>query len=121
MDDECFYRKKIGRKIKLARTKSHFTQEKLAEQISLSTRYISQLERGISFGSAKTIVNICKALSINPNFLFEDLLKDEDSIPNSLIDDKFMETYIKLNDTNKKVVTAIVKELVKLQNEDTAS
>ena len=67
---EKLLRKNIGKKIKLARTNANFTQEQLAEKISLSTRYISQLERGIAFGSATTITNICKILNINPNFLF---------------------------------------------------
>ena len=62
-DNEKDLRKSIGKKIKLARSKTEYTQEKLAEKLHLSTRYISQLERGIAFGSAKTIVNLCKALS----------------------------------------------------------
>ena len=57
-------RKNIGKKIKIARTKAEFTQEQLAEKLSLSPRYISQLERGIAFGSATTITSICKALNI---------------------------------------------------------
>ena len=65
MNDESVFRKNIGKKLKLARTRSRFTQEKLAEKVSLSTRYISQLERGLAFGSASTIINICKALNIN--------------------------------------------------------
>ena len=68
-------RKSIGKKIKLARTKSEYTQEQLAEKLSLSPRYISQLERGIAFGSASTIINMCKALNINSDFLFRDLIQ----------------------------------------------
>ena len=34
-------RKSIGKKIKLARTKSKYTQEQLAEKLSLSPRYIT--------------------------------------------------------------------------------
>ena len=67
-------RKSIGKKIKLARTKAEFTQEQLAEKLSLSTRYISQLERGIAFGSATTITNLCNALNITSDFLFSDLI-----------------------------------------------
>ena len=61
---EKVLRKNIGKKIKLARSKAEFTQEQLAEKTSLSPRYISQLERGIAFGSATTIINVCKALNI---------------------------------------------------------
>lgn len=51
-EQEKVLRKNIGKKIKLARAKAEYTQEQLAEKLSLSTRYISQLERGIAFGSA---------------------------------------------------------------------
>ena len=58
--NETIFRKNIGKKIKLARSKTKYTQEDLAEKTLLSPRYISQLERGIAFGSASTIVGLCK-------------------------------------------------------------
>ena len=67
---EKSYRQTIGKKIKLARARNNYTQETLAEKLQLSTRYISQLERGIAFGSATTLVNLCNALDINIDFLF---------------------------------------------------
>lgn len=115
---EKFLRKNIGRKIKLARTKSDYTQEQLAEKLSLSTRYISQLERGIAFGSATTITNICKALNINSDFLFNDLIQNDSPILNDIVDDKFLEDYLKLNDYNKLVISSLASELVKLQEKN---
>ena len=111
-------RKNIGKKIKLARTKANFTQEQLAEKLSLSTRYISQLERGIAFGSATTITNLCKALNITSDFLFNDLIKGDSLILNDLIDQSFLEAYLKLDDYNKLVINTITKELAQLQKED---
>ena len=93
-------RKSIGSKIKLARTRTNYTQEKLAEKLQLSTRYISQLERGIAFGSATTIVSLCKALNINSDFLFHDVINSETSV-SAIVDDKFLHTYSLLNDYNK--------------------
>jgi len=72
--NEQIYRKSIGDRIKLARSQTDYTQEDLAEKLQLSSRYISQLERGIAFGSATTIVNICKALNISSDFLFSDII-----------------------------------------------
>ena len=89
--NEKYLRKNIGKKIKLARARTNYTQEKLAEKLSLSTRYISQLERGIAFGSATTIINLCKALNISSNFLFDDLIDNDASSFNDLVDDKFLE------------------------------
>ena len=113
---EKLLRKNIGKKIKLARTNANFTQEQLAEKISLSTRYISQLERGIAFGSATTITNICKILNINPNFLFEDLLNEDSCEFNDLIDVKFLKSYSKLNNYNRNILNSMASELLKLQD-----
>ena len=90
---ESELRKSIGKKIKIARLKSKYTQEELAEKLSLSTRYISQLERGIAFGSANTITNVCKALNINANFLFSDIINVTDSPSvNDLVGQNFIES-----------------------------
>lgn len=116
MDEkEKYLRKNIGRKIKLARSKTNYTQEKLAEELQLSTRYISQLERGIAFGSATTIVNLCKALHINSDFLFHDLIECDSPQVTSLFDQKFMQDFIQLDDYNKCVIRSLANELVKLQ------
>ncbi len=109
------FRKNIGKKIRLARTQSNYTQEQLAEKLSLSPRYISQLERGIAFGSATTIINICKALNITSDYLFQDLIKNDAPILNELIEQDFLENYLKLNKYNKLVVNSITKELARLQ------
>ena len=114
---ERYLRKNIGKKIKLARAKTNFTQEKLAEELSLSTRYISQLERGIAFGSATTIVNLCKALNISSDFLFDDLIGVDASCFDDFVDDRFLEAYMKLNDYNKSIVSALTNQLIKLQND----
>ena len=90
-ENEKRLRKNIGKKIKLARSKTNYTQEDLAEKISLSPRYISQLERGIAFGSASTIVELCKALNISSDFLFSDLIESNSSEIIDMIDNKFWE------------------------------
>ena len=114
--NEKYLRKNIGRKIKLARSRTNYTQEKLAEKLSLSTRYISQLERGIAFGSATTIINLCKALNISSNFLFDDLIESDSSSFNDLVDDKFLEAYLKLNNYNKEIVYLLTTQLIKMQD-----
>ena len=103
-ENEKKLRKNIGKKIKLARTKTNYTQETLAEKTSLSPRYISQLERGIAFGSASTIISVCKALDINANFLFSDIINVTDSPSvNDLVGQNFIENYLKLDDYNKYI------------------
>ena len=117
-ENEKILRKNIGKRIKLARSKTNYTQEALAEKTSLSPRYISQLERGIAFGSASTIVGICKALNISSDFLFSDLIESDSSEYISLIDNKFLENYSQLNEYNKKVINRLTNALIKLQIEE---
>lgn len=117
-ENEKRLRKNIGKKIKLARSKTNYTQEDLAEKISLSPRYISQLERGIAFGSASTIVELCKALNISSDFLFSDLIESNSSEIIDMINNKFWENYSQLNEYNKKVVNRLTSDLIKLQLEE---
>ena len=93
-ENEKKLRKNIGKKIKLARTKTNYTQETLAEKTSLSPRYISQLERGIAFGSASTIVSLCNALNISSNFLFSDVIDSNFSDFDDLVDNNFLHDYV---------------------------
>ena len=117
-ENEKKLRKNIGKKIKLARTKTNYTQETLAEKTSLSPRYISQLERGIAFGSASTIVSLCNALNISSNFLFSDAIDSNFSDFDDLVDNNFLHDYSQLNDYNKKVIKRLTNDLIKLQLED---
>ena len=116
-NQEKILRKNIGRKIKLARAKADYTQEELAEKLSLSPRYISQLERGIAFGSATTITNVCKALHINSDFLFHDLINNDSSFLDNFIDSKFLEDYLKLSEDNRNIISAFTHELIKIQTQ----
>ena len=114
-ENEKKLRKNIGKKIKLARSKTNYTQEALAEKTSLSPRYISQLERGIAFGSASTIVGLCKALNISSDFLFSDLINSDSTDYINTFDNKFLQNYSQLNEYNKKVINQLASELIKLQ------
>lgn len=117
-DTEKVLRKNIGKRIKLARSKTDYTQEQLAEKLPLSARYISQLERGVAFGSATTIVNLCQALNINSDFLFNDIIECNSSSLNDFVDNSFLENYLQLNDYNKEIIDTMVKQLIKLQKKD---
>ena len=90
----------------------------MQKKTSLSPRYISQLERGIAFGSASTIVGLCKALNISSDFLFSDLIKSDSSEYINTIDNKFLQNYSQLNDYNKKIINQLANDLIKLQIEE---
>lgn len=62
----------IGRKIKFYRTKCNKTQASLAEELEVSSKYISALERGVSSLSLKKL----EALASHLNVEVVDILAD---------------------------------------------
>ena len=68
----------IGTRIRLARKKAGFSQEKLAELADVHPTYIGQLERGEKNATLESIHKISSALNIPLEKLFEkiDLLSD---------------------------------------------
>lgn len=69
----------IGERIRQARDKSGYTQEKLAEKIDVTVQYVSDLERGIVGTSIPTLIKICNVLSVSSDYLLMGL--DEDVKP----------------------------------------
>lgn len=64
----------FGKNIKHARTNRHLSQEQLAEKISKSPHFVSLIERGKNSVSFSTIIDLCKALEVNVNDLFVDII-----------------------------------------------
>ncbi len=76
--------KLIGTRIKEKRKESGKTQEQLAEKLSVTVGYVSQLERGITKISLETLSNICAALNCDMEYFVsgatmenKEYLKDE--------------------------------------------
>lgn len=61
--------KQIGERCRKAREVVGYTQEQLAEQIGVSTQFLSDAERGITGMSVNTIVKLCNTLNISADFL----------------------------------------------------
>lgn len=59
----------MGIRIKAAREKVGYTQEKFAEKIDRSVQYISDLERGKVGLSTQTLMSICNALYVSSDFI----------------------------------------------------
>ena len=64
--------KKIGSRIKAARESKKLTQEELAELTGLTNNYISNIERTRSKPSIETLVKICNALEVTPDYILLD-------------------------------------------------
>lgn len=75
---------RLGKRIAQRRHELGYKQCHLAEQANISNNYLSNIENGRSIPSLETLVDICAALSITPDYLLLGTIKI-DNIPNSII------------------------------------
>ena len=65
---------KIGKRIQNIRKSYGYTQERLAEKVECSTRYIGDIEQDKSRPSYEVLVNICNTLNIGMDEIFSNYL-----------------------------------------------
>ncbi len=63
--------KDMGARIRKRRREMKLTQEKLAEQVNLSTSYMGHIERGTRTASLETMMELCHVLQVTPNALLK--------------------------------------------------
>ena len=66
--------------IKYYRYVNNISQEKLAEKCSLSSRYITDIERGFHCPTINKIESIANALNIKPYELFQNPKRDKNIV-----------------------------------------
>lgn len=76
--------KALGRRIREERHKLNLTQEKLAEDIDLSTAYIGQIERGERSLTLEKLVLLVKRLGVTIDYLLSDSIAPRNEALNNL-------------------------------------
>ena len=66
---------RIGKNLKQIRRSNGYTQEKLAEKIEVSVRYISDIEQDRSKPSYEVLVSICNLFNVSLDQIFSQYLK----------------------------------------------
>lgn len=66
----------LGKIFKEYRIKNKMTQEKIAEKLEISVKYISRIENGTGGVKVETLVNYINILGISPNAIFERLIEN---------------------------------------------
>lgn len=67
----------LGERIRSYRKRLHYTQEQLSEYAGISLSFLGHIERGSRKASLETIVAICNALKVSPQYLLQDSLDDD--------------------------------------------
>lgn len=65
---------RIGKRIKQCRERLGLTQDQFAEKIGLTTNYISNVERGVSFPRCEKLILILNGLKVSAGAIFCDVL-----------------------------------------------
>ena len=69
----------IGKRLYLRRKQLGITQEALAERANITSQTISTAELGKKAMRADTIIRVCEALEITPNYLLLGDVTDQDA------------------------------------------
>lgn len=98
----------IGKNIKQIRLLKNLTQEELAEKLDKSVNFISLIERGESGISISTIIDICNALQINSDELFNGLINKK-----VVTEDEFITNFLNMFDReDKKIVKSLMEYII---------
>lgn len=92
--------KLIGSRIKAKRKAAGKTQEQLAEKLSVTVGYVSQLERGVTKISLDTLSEICAALNCDMSFFITGTATEE----STYLQDELIEKFSALTQTQKNPI-----------------
>lgn len=74
----------MGLRMKNARKKLHLTQEDMAEQLGVSVKHYSGIERGVAGVSLETLVNVSNILNVSLDYLVKGNEMSNEYIPSRL-------------------------------------
>lgn len=98
----------IGKRIATARKECGLTQDKLAEKADISNNYLSHIETSRSIPSLETLVSICDALDVTPDYL---LLGTSDRQTDYLVSD-IAHKLSQCNDYEKRIIFNMIDVLL---------
>ena len=101
----------LGKRIQNRRKLCGMTQERLAEVISVTVGYISQIERGITKVNLETLSKIAEQLDCE----ITDFLDGTTKKTQSYLSEDLSDIFVKLTPTNKKLLLDISEALLKNQ------
>ena len=96
---------KIGKKLQSIRKTHGYTQEKMAEKIECSTRYIGDIEQDRSKPSYEVLVKICNTFNISMDEIFSGYLNIKDRKESNVS----LYGFEKLKQNNKETIVHLIE------------
>lgn len=103
-------RKAIGKRIQASRETVGLSQEQLAEEIDLSTIFMSAIERGVRSPSLDNFVKLCNAMDESADVLLADVLKRGYRVKASWLSEKIEDLPPEEQERIFNVVEAMIKK-----------
>lgn len=97
----------LGKRIREERLKLNLTQEKLSEDIGISTAYLGQIERGERNLTLDKLIKIAERLGVSVDYLLSDMVSVK---PDHQID-LILQLLQNKNPTEKELAYQILKTL----------
>ena len=82
----------MGKRIRKIRRERNMTQEALAERLNVSNQHISDIERGLNGMSVPSLMDLCRALDADVNYILFGTYTRADSNPINRIMSKLTPT-----------------------------
>ena len=101
--------KTLGNRIREARIKKLYTQQKLAEIAGISQMYLGEIERGTKIPSLKSFIKIVETLGLSADYI----LRDELSSGEHYIYDEITEKLKNLSPQQRKAASEILDAYIR--------
>lgn len=101
--------KLIGNRIKTKRKQQNKTQEQLAEELSVTVGYISQLERGITKPNLEFLAKLSCSLNCDIAFFISDTVVSK----YGYLKEEFTQNFSELKDNEKQLVLDLIQSIIK--------
>lgn len=96
----------VGKRLAKRRKELGLKQYQVCEMIDVNYKYISNLEKGRSVPSLETVMNLCEALQVTPDYLLMGAVLDS-----KVSDEKITEKISRLSGKNKIIIQGIIDVL----------
>lgn len=98
----------LGRRINAVRKERGLTADRVSEMCNINATYLRQIEGGIKIPSLPVFIDICNALTVSPDYLLQDELKENEISKIREIESLWQGTSL----CKQELVSAIIKAVL---------
>lgn len=101
----------LGKRIREARLKKRYTQQRLAEEIGTGQMYLGEIERGVKMPSLKIFIKIVEALDVSADYILRDDLPSGEQYVYDELREKLKDLTPKQRKAAAEILDAYIRNL----------